>query len=110
MIGVTNHYLNDKGFAVLGVVPFFAFQRNYWALTLAVKLADLVTGCLSKYILKISPFTAISSTNLYIYNKLCDLTYKTKVNRKQIKTLISHIVHTIKENPSKGSRTQQKGC
>uniref|UniRef100_A0A8C9MTN0 Uncharacterized protein n=1 Tax=Serinus canaria TaxID=9135 RepID=A0A8C9MTN0_SERCA len=36
--------LNDKSFAILGVVPFFAFQRNYWALKLAVKFADLVTG------------------------------------------------------------------
>jgi len=45
-------------------VPLFAFQRNYWAFKRAVQLADLVTGWLSKLILKALPFLAIASINL----------------------------------------------
>lgn len=96
-------------------MPFFAFQRNYWALKLAVKFADLVTGWLSKYILKVLPFPAISSIKLFfieeiiLKNKFCDLTYEVKVNSKKLKILSVTLYMLLKKIHAKGAGPSRRG-
>lgn len=92
-------------------MPFFAFQRNYWALKLAVKFADLVTGWLSKYILKVLPFPAISSIKLFFLIRInfAILLIKLKSTAKIKKILSVTLYILLKKIPAKGAGPSKKG-